>query len=500
MSGVSVIQKSITPFLPTMVGGCRLWLDGADATTITLTTGNVTSVREKANSATFTNTGTVTQTTIGTQSAFSFGGSSYLSGSVNSFLTGTAFIVFKATATNNGYTPFFTWRDNAGQQNFPAFGYVPGGNTIAPYTTFVGAGTPTTAVSIGTSYLASYSWTGTTTAVSFNGATPTAGTQSAYASTETLMWIAYDNGSTLTAAIGEIILYNTVLGQSDRQKVEGYLAWKWGLQASLATGQPYLTAAPTIAIPAPTVLIIPQNKDGRITVKYIAKPPSLPLITTGLVNRWFFSEGSGTTVADSVGGQTATLYGSPTWVTGNTAARRAVYFANTIVSPQTTNQYGLTSTGGTVTSTFSQGTWTFTIWINPRTYILQGADVFFAVSTSGSRYFNFYIANSSGNINSYNGFGGSGILSANTTGSCPLNTWTHIAIVSSSTSVTVYFNGTAGGTGTWPSYTIPSSGFLCFGAENVTGTYGVNMYMDDARLYTRALSSTEIASIVAGTG
>jgi hypothetical protein len=288
--------------------------------------------------------------------------------------------------------------------------------------------------------------------------------------------------------LGELIMYNTVLGQSDRQKVEGYLAWKWGLQASLAAGQPYLGSAP-FATTAP------------ITIKYIAKS-SAPLITTGLVNRWFFSEGTGTTVADSVGNQTATLYGSPTWVTGNTSSRKAAYLKNIVTSPLTTSQYGQTTTGGTVASTFSQGTWTFAIWINPQTYVLQGADVFFSVSSSSSRYFNFYIQDSAGKINSYNGLGNSGILTAGTTGSCPLSTWTHVAIVSTSSAITVYFNGTAGGTGTFPSYTLPAGAFLAFGGEYISGVwqYGVNMYMDDARLYNRALSTTELASIVAGTG
>lgn len=229
-----------TAFVPTSVSGCRMWLDGADASTITLSGPNVTNVREKANNINMANTGTVTQTTIGTQSALSFGGSGYLSGNVSSFLIGTVVIVFKATAANSGYNPFFAWYDSAGTKD-PAFGYVPGGNTVAPYTTFIGPGTPTTTVSIGTSYVASYSWTGTTTAVGFNGATPTSGTQGAYSDSQTLLWIGYDNGGYLIATIGEILLYNSVLGQTDRQNVEGYLAQKWGLTASLPPGHPGLT-------------------------------------------------------------------------------------------------------------------------------------------------------------------------------------------------------------------------------------------------------------------
>lgn len=45
--------------------------------------------------------------------------------------------------------------------------------------------------------------------------------------------------------IGEVLVYNGALVTADRQKIEGYLAWKWGLQASLPAGHPYLSAAPT---------------------------------------------------------------------------------------------------------------------------------------------------------------------------------------------------------------------------------------------------------------
>jgi hypothetical protein len=38
---------------------------------------------------------------------------------------------------------------------------------------------------------------------------------------------------------GEILMYNCNLYSNDRQTIEGYLAWKWGLQSALPTGHPY---------------------------------------------------------------------------------------------------------------------------------------------------------------------------------------------------------------------------------------------------------------------
>lgn len=44
--------------------------------------------------------------------------------------------------------------------------------------------------------------------------------------------------------IGEVLLYSSPLAALDRQKVEGYLAWKWNLVSDLAADHPYKSAAP----------------------------------------------------------------------------------------------------------------------------------------------------------------------------------------------------------------------------------------------------------------
>jgi hypothetical protein len=45
--------------------------------------------------------------------------------------------------------------------------------------------------------------------------------------------------------IAEVILYNSVLTTLQVQQIEGYLAWKWGLQANLPAGHPYKNAPPS---------------------------------------------------------------------------------------------------------------------------------------------------------------------------------------------------------------------------------------------------------------
>jgi len=53
----------------------------------------------------------------------------------------------------------------------------------------------------------------------------------------------YSHSYNSDGMLGEIIITD-VTSTEDRQKMEGYLAWKWGLQSSLPGGHPYENAAP----------------------------------------------------------------------------------------------------------------------------------------------------------------------------------------------------------------------------------------------------------------
>lgn len=46
--------------------------------------------------------------------------------------------------------------------------------------------------------------------------------------------------------IGEMVTTSTRWTTDERQKLEGYLAWKWGVEANLPVGHPYKNAAPTV--------------------------------------------------------------------------------------------------------------------------------------------------------------------------------------------------------------------------------------------------------------
>jgi hypothetical protein len=76
----------------------------------------------------------------------------------------------------------------------------------------------------------------------------TATTPADTSSTLTLNIGARNNGAVapMNANLHELVVCNTDLNTLNRQKMEGYLAWKWGLQGNLPAGHPYKSAPPTI--------------------------------------------------------------------------------------------------------------------------------------------------------------------------------------------------------------------------------------------------------------
>ena len=55
-------------------------------------------------------------------------------------------------------------------------------------------------------------------------------------------------GGLIDGSIGEILVTSTITSLADRQKLEGYLAHKWGLAANLPVDHPYKDAAPTVTL------------------------------------------------------------------------------------------------------------------------------------------------------------------------------------------------------------------------------------------------------------
>ena len=90
------------------------------------------------------------------------------------------------------------------------------------------------------------------------------------------------SGQAYSGDIGDLIVYNSVLTTTQRQQVEGYLAWKWGLQASLPGGHPYASTNPNAGFASTLTSTILLNLTGYVQsgANYILKP-QIPLATFG---------------------------------------------------------------------------------------------------------------------------------------------------------------------------------------------------------------------------
>lgn len=226
---------TVAAFSPTDIAGLQLWLDAADAATFTFSSGTVVSQWNDKSG----NTRHVAQGTVARQPD--------RSGSQNSKAT----VVFDGAGVNadglasapitlaQAVTVFMVLKyDDADTNNRQALGN--GNTTPTIYTTggiwAIYAGTN---LSSGVSDDANYHYM---TAV-FDGGSSSLrkdGTQIASGNIGANGWstkripIGYDgpdasDGSAWDGAIGEVIIYSTSLGTTDRNSVEAYLAAKWAI-------------------------------------------------------------------------------------------------------------------------------------------------------------------------------------------------------------------------------------------------------------------------------
>ena len=265
------IVRTAYAFSPTSISNCALWLDGSkesgtDGSTLTTITDRTNS----GNSLTASGTISIASSYLGGLTVYNFGNSRAYA---NNFPWQTSFTQIVLVKCSLGNWLSSLW----GSSTYQA--YVYSGNWNLEYIPSFGAND--SVISQGTSVFTSTAggttaWTifslgyqsGATTAsnYSLNGTVRTS--QTGTASSVTLptnaqLWLnGNGNNSFDTSYVAELIHYNIVLTNSQRQQVEGYLAQKWGLTSSLSTGHPGLTSriyrsdylVPNIAKPIPYYL------------------------------------------------------------------------------------------------------------------------------------------------------------------------------------------------------------------------------------------------------
>ena len=129
----------------------------------------------------------------------------------------------------------------------------------------------------------------------------------------------------------EMIVYSASLTQTQRQNIEGYLGWKWGLQASLSNAHPYLTVNPEtpvyplypFTVPnfgTTTPIFTPRQVSGCAFWFDGADQSSMSFSSSSNLSSWRDKSGNGFN---------ATASGSPGLIGFGTANPGGVYFNGT---------------------------------------------------------------------------------------------------------------------------------------------------------------------------
>ena len=237
---------------------CTLWLDGADGTTIQTSGGFVTQWNDKSGNdyhAISQGTGPTYNTTT---NALVWTGSENMRGTatrLHNATTGNWSAFAVASTTSSSYDLLLNYDNSVRIAQFLRKTDSGTGSKIESIA-FTTTGTPiittsTAGVSTNTLFLAEAvnDTTNLTTYLNGTAGTPSNNGANAIAAGTFYSVGVYDDtagyvGNYWNGNICEIIVYSSDLTATERQRVEGYLAWKWGIQSSLPSTHTYYKYPP----------------------------------------------------------------------------------------------------------------------------------------------------------------------------------------------------------------------------------------------------------------
>lgn len=248
-----------TSFAPTNITSLRTWLDADDATSYTLSGSNITQWNDKSGSGFNFSQGNAglrpvaSSNAINSRVAFSFTGGQRIDNS-------------NITITQSNYSIFIVARANASQPSSTGYNYILKGNFSSDgflffgnnpskfFATFTGpssswndvnANSPNISVTSTTLLLGmTVATTVLTPYYSGNAMTTKTGTTGAFTGIRLGDTNTANAGQGWGGLIAEIVIYNKTLSTTERQQIEGYLSWKWGIQGNLPVSHPYKNFAP----------------------------------------------------------------------------------------------------------------------------------------------------------------------------------------------------------------------------------------------------------------
>jgi len=284
-SSKSLALTSLTPniklpyFSPKDINGCALWFDAADSTTIVQSASKVSQWNDKSGNGysviqpTSANQPTYTTNLLNGKAGVVLSNTSWLyqfGNNMPAFTGSPAMSVF-CVARNDTSLPATGW----GVVNTMWFNQSNTGTIFRYHLSFDNATTTgvtsiyntntifnqNTTVGYGANAIIGLSWSSTSSLVYVNGTTTTSSGQTLVnGNTSSLMFNIGDSrqGNYMKdVVIYELIGFNTQLTTYQQQKIEGYLAWKWGLQTNLPSTHPYYSYPPTTNTPLYNPVSIP---------------------------------------------------------------------------------------------------------------------------------------------------------------------------------------------------------------------------------------------------
>lgn len=266
-------QQLIGDFDPRSISGLQVWLDAADSNTITVTSGNVSQWTDKSSNAYVFSNGALTgrrgptrTTTLNGRDVLTFTATS-TSDASGQFLSNATPISFNFSSYTIAivHKPTRTDATNYGDSMVVAISNIANNNTLLlPFPTATGSRFGTNAVA------STYDTSTRDVSTDYNLLTVNLGTErlvvsrygwspnssllqgTSNATTNLVRDCSFMIGARPTAPVSqffsgtlaEVLIYSNGLGNVDQRRVEGYLAWKWGLQSNLASTHPFARAPP----------------------------------------------------------------------------------------------------------------------------------------------------------------------------------------------------------------------------------------------------------------
>lgn len=318
ISAIYYANPPIIPFTPNLISGLTLWLDAADTTQFTLqNTNQVSTWRDKSgvgnNAVVNTLSNTIILSTFPSTTypcVFFNGANSLKMNMAANIFPCTFFAVFNMPCLNANYSGLLTEFPPfaAGSSQLQIYNGPSGSttNTVITISKSGGGGlviNSTAFNSVNKLSLLTFQLTSPTTCVvNINGSSSGPITYSG----------GYPNGSSsnINACINggagmylcEEVWYQGVDGALNSyryQQVEGYLAWKWGIQGNLPAIHPYKTAAPSTPVefvPVSFFKLASNTTDtGSNPGSYITGTPTYSAYSgiTAIISSNFFSSSFG---------------------------------------------------------------------------------------------------------------------------------------------------------------------------------------------------------------